>query len=130
MAMTPTILGYPENCFEFKTNPERIKRMQKRFEFGTLMPFGDDGRMCLSVAQKSVAIVDIARATILSGFLCAKRKRSLMGISRPDFQILQFPDDLCFFSRKQRQSLRTRQSRAPRTLVLSSGASRSRVMKM
>ena len=65
---TPTILGYPENCFEFKTNPERIKRMQKRFEFGTLMPFGDDGRMCLSVAQKSVAIVDIARATVTEWF--------------------------------------------------------------
>ena len=65
---TPTILGYPENSFDFKTNPDRIKRMQKRFEFGTLTPFGVDNRMCLSVAQKSVAIVDVARATIMEWF--------------------------------------------------------------
>ena len=65
---TPTILGYPESCFEFKSNSDRIKRMQKRFEFGTLTPFGDDNRMCLSVAQKSVAIVDVARATVAEWF--------------------------------------------------------------
>ena len=65
---TPTILGYPESCFEFKSNSDRIKRMQKRFEFGTLTPFGDDDRMCLSVSQKSVAIVDVARATVAEWF--------------------------------------------------------------
>ena len=124
---TPTILGYPESCFEFKSNSDRIKRMQKRFEFGTLTPFGDDDRMCLSVSQKSVAIVDVARATVAEWFPLREPETIARGNFASGFSDFAVSGRSVFFLTK---SATEPTIEAESSVVRLSGASRSRAMKI
>jgi len=100
----PIVLGYPENCFGIKNNPDRIKRMQKKFEFGTLMPLGDDNKMCLSVSQKAVAIVDVARATVAEWFPLREPETIAQGNFAAGFSDFAVSGRFVFFLTKASES--------------------------